>query len=491
MIRSFALIPWLLKNELRLSWRRQRRSLGNVGALLSPLLIIFLYAVMNIFFAILQTASSTSSNYAYTFDHATGLALLGVWLIMLASAITPSAEMINARGDWELIVSSPISLRAVVLSRILLIAVRALALPVILLTPAINVRILYGAPGLLQFYPALAALSLSAAGTSALIALCMPVQFGLSRTKAYLALAGLAVIGTIIAVTLFIGTVNFIRPTIKSFEDSRFFCMIDWLGNGMFTDPLPMATLCLFGVGLVIAALGPTSERILRSTKNCHLMTKAKFSSEKVLFADSLLLAMIRKEWRLMRRDWRFFLDFIREVIVLSTILILTLQEARSNLIGVSAALSISICAIMANDLSWRMVAVEQLPDLITISPTSVDAIIKCKAIAASFLPLTALIMLTLMLVVWAPKAAFITILFGSCAIVGAVLLNCRRDLLDERTDGLHVKQSVPLVLIQGLNIFSWALGLYFVLNGAIMASAIAIMIGLLLPVCNLLQRRR
>jgi len=468
MTQSLLQVPGFIRNEIRLSWRQQQGLFGKAGALFSPSIVISLYAGLHFVFALLHLTMEPNSGHTVIAHHAYGWALLGVWVILVAASVAPVAEMINGRGDWDFIVSSPFPLRVIVFARLLLIAVRASALPILLLTPAINVRALGGETGLLQVYPAMAALALSAAGASALLALWLPTRTSVARTKAYFTLVGLAMIGAIVAVSLLRSNTSFIATVIAATESSYIFSIIAWLGKGLFADLWSLFVISLIGAGCFFAALGPITARVLQFPQQHQSILMAQKQSSKFVFADSLLLATMKKEWRLARRDWRILLDFVRAAVVLSTILILVINEAQGSLAGAAATLSLAICAVMANDLSWRMASVEQLPDLISMSPVNVS-IVKYKLIAASFPPLTLLIVLCLGLVFLAPQTAWLTLLFGVCAIGGVSLLNGRHDPLDGGVRGSRPMQSLAMVLIQALNVFSWSFGLYFVLTGLVL----------------------
>ena len=265
---------------------------------------------------------------------------------------------------------------------------------------------------------------------------------------------------------------------------------IDWLGSGMFAALLPLATLCFVGIGSFIVVLDPIVARILDCPKRYPTVSITKSEVNKYIFPDSLLHATIKKEWRLARRDWHFFLDLLREVIIISTILILVYDDAGSSLVNAAAALSVSMCAVIANDLSWRMAAVEQLPDLIATSPIDASAILHRKLIAASIPSLTGLAIFCLVLSFWTPQTACLTLLFGVCAIGGALLLNGKRNPIDGGSRGSRIQQGAAIVLIQALNAFSWSLGLYFALASSATIAFALVVIGFVTTACVVLSRR-
>lgn len=485
-------VPWFLflQNELRLSWRQQQRLFGKAGALISPYLLLSLYIILNISFALFHLVTEANPAQTHIAYSAYGWALISIWLYLVASTVAPIAEMINGQSDWDVIVSSPHPLRSIVIIRLSLIAVRALALPMLVLSPAINVRILCGEPVLLQFYPALVALGLGAIGISTLVAFLMPAQTSLATAKKSFAFIGLGMIGVLLVASLLRNNITFIALVIETIESSHIFLAVDWLGTGIFGALLPLAALCLIGAGFFIATFGPIRARVLERTMRFTAISSANLQRGKLVFADSLLLATIRKEWRLARRDWRFFLDFLREVIILSTILILVHNEAKTSFTNAAATLSASICAVIANDLSWRMAAVEQLPDLIATSPVDASSILNCKLIAASIPPFIMLIVLCLALAFWAPQTVCLTLVCGSCAIGGASFLNGRRDPIDCGIRGSRIKQGAVAVLIQALNVFSWGLILYFALASSARIAFALIAIGFAATACIVLLKR-
>ncbi|MGD9582676.1 MAG: hypothetical protein AB7V26_03250 [Lysobacterales bacterium] len=491
MTPPFRDIYWLLRNQVRLSWRQQQSLSGSTGALISPLLLVSVYVVINIFYLLLHLSSvpsAGSSQLSHTFA---GWALTGTFIILTISAFVPTADMVRGRGDWELIVGSPFPLSTIVVLRLLIIWMHAMALPVLFLSPAMNVRILSGEPSFLQFYPALAALGLSAVGLAALLTLCMPAKMDLTRTKTILKMAGLVILGAVVVASLLGGDIRALKSQLAFVENSSLFALANWLGTGMFTGFLPLAALSMIGVAAFTVALGPIQSRILKSVQAEGTLSSAKVLQRQLTFSNRLCVAVMKKEWRLARRDKRFFLDLIREVIVVLTIFILAVDEAKGGFINSGAVLTVALSSVMANDLSWRMAAVEQLPELIYSAPIRVTRIVVCKLVAANITPLVVLFIAVICVGFFAPQLAALTLLSGLGSISGSSLINYRPHLVDGKTNGSHVSQPAVVVIIQAANVFSWSLALYWTLTGMYALAGVALITGIALPLGHFLFKNR
>ena len=112
-----------------------------------------------------------------------GFGVLFVLPGIVAQAMTAATRALYARGDLDLLFSSPVSARAVLGARALAIAANAIAWFAIVLLPLANVNALAGHLHWLAIYPALLACGLFGAGIGVVLALAL-FRGGRAKTRA-------------------------------------------------------------------------------------------------------------------------------------------------------------------------------------------------------------------------------------------------------------------------------------------------------------------
>lgn len=93
--------------------------------------------------------------------------LAGAFTLFVSKAITEAADSLHQRGDLDLLLSSPLPPRRVLMTRLFAIAVIAGFLPIIIILPLVNGMMLHGRFAWIGFYPVLVALALTAASLAA------------------------------------------------------------------------------------------------------------------------------------------------------------------------------------------------------------------------------------------------------------------------------------------------------------------------------------
>ncbi len=180
---SFA---WLLRHDLRLGWRDVRAGFGRLGARPLAGLAVLLLAVLHAAVWGLAGEVGALAGAPATRGEAEALALPAagfVLLLMVAQTLNGATKLLYARGDLDLLLSSPASPRRVLGARALAVAVGALASAAVFVLPIADDAALLGHPRLLALYPALAGGALLAAAAGLTITLALFRLLGPRRTR--------------------------------------------------------------------------------------------------------------------------------------------------------------------------------------------------------------------------------------------------------------------------------------------------------------------
>jgi hypothetical protein len=483
------LVPFV-SADWKSGWRQYRRALGGLGSFCSPIFFVLFYVALHLFFALLHATEPTTPRALQNIQDLQGLFLLASYVVMVAAAIFPVSEMVLHTRRWDLILSAPISLKLVVSLKLIVIAMRSMVIPLLLITPAINLKICAGDVSLLLFYPAMLGLGLFATATAAFMIAALRSWLRMRRVKVALAFLGLGLLASIIAFCLMqarsvlsvLGHPELILVGARSH--------IDWLGGALFGNGLALLVVIFIGIFSLIAMVDQLAALLQRQTGLAMERHGLATNVSTYGFTDSLQQAVLRKEWRLIRRDWRFFLDMARQVIALATIFLVILNVAKSYSLMTVGVLSVTLCALVANDMSWRMVSVDQVRDLIVSCPLPKNALARRRVVAASIVPLAMLLPICFVMDFFSPVVAIGTFVFGAGCTIGALLLNFRIRPLRGNLDGKRLKQDAGTILCQASNIFIWSVVFYLSATEQVALAIVTILAGVALVGLRLLQSR-
>ncbi|MBL8521032.1 MAG: hypothetical protein JNK75_10200, partial [Betaproteobacteria bacterium] len=183
---------WLYRHEWRLNWR----GLGGkkIWVLLSCGVV--LWSLLH-FVAWRMLAGAEDQAVPAMATVVAGAVFWFFFLIMVSQAIAHAVTAVFDRGDLDLLMSSPLPARHVLAVRGLGIASGTILLPAAVVLPLAHLGPLFGRPGLLSLYPALAATGLLAAAIGIAFTLVLVKAFGARRAKTiaqvFAALVGAAV----------------------------------------------------------------------------------------------------------------------------------------------------------------------------------------------------------------------------------------------------------------------------------------------------------
>ncbi len=173
-------VPWLMRHELRLALRASAkvgwRLLVTLGIIVVGLAVLAGAPLA----AVLAHRHLAASPMAAL---VTDLILTVFFSLMLSQTLSTTVQAFYQRGDLDLLLSSPLPTRRVLFVRCAGIALVAVALYLLIVTPLLAPVVVRGQWPLLAIYPLLLSMALAATGIGLLLALTLFAILGPRRTR--------------------------------------------------------------------------------------------------------------------------------------------------------------------------------------------------------------------------------------------------------------------------------------------------------------------
>jgi ABC-2 type transport system permease protein len=297
---------WLLSHDLRLAGRDLRaagrgRSNTVAGVLLTTVVMLHLIG----FIAAPVLARLAHGARA---DMLLGLTLAaaGAFTLFLSKAISESIEALYQRGDLDLLLSSPLPMHRVLITRLLAIAVIAGFLPILMLLPIVNGMFLRGYFAWAGSYPVLLALALTASSAGAAITFGLMAWLGPRWTR-----FAARVLATVFGALSFLSTqARMLVPDGARAALWHAWAPASgslaphwWPARALLGDPLPIAALLIVGTGAVALTSRGLGHVYATGVLNTLALPRAaQASGVERRFAGSPFSTFLRKEWRLLVR---------------------------------------------------------------------------------------------------------------------------------------------------------------------------------------------
>ena len=455
--------PWLLRHELRLGWR------GYGGMRLWFALIGggVLWALFHVAaWALLRGSAAMDLPPWIT------LAFGGLtWLIltlMLSQGIILSVGALFDRGDFDLLLSSPMSARTVFIVRGLGIAVSCVTLYLLLLSPFAHMGVFTGRAHLLAIYPALISMGLLVSALGMLLTLTLVRSFGARRARVVAQL-----IGALAGASLFLisQTQNMLGRDTRERIAAAFKLWMEpggalapdsliWFPfRALLGEPLALITVMIAGVGgfwLVVNLtyqrfLAGTQEAVTGSARSAPAAAPGRFT-----FHAGLARNVLVKEWKLIARDPNLIAQTLLQLLYLLPLIFLVFRRQDAVMMVVPAA--IMMAAMLAGNLAWITVAAEEAPELIGVAPVSPSRIRWLKALAA-MLPVWLLVSPILFYLL--ANQAWLALVFGAC-LAGATLSAGVAQIWyprqgDRKKMQRRGKANLLITILEGISAMGWA----------------------------------
>ena len=383
-------VLWLLRHELRLMMRRSAKLDWRALAVICVLLVaIFAVGGAPLAAALAHRHLTSSPTAALVFD----LALAVLFSLILSQALSMTVQAFYERGDLDLLLSSPLPARRVLLVRCCGIALGAVALYWVIVTPLLAPVVVRGQWPLLSIYPLLLCLGLAAAGTGLLLARVLFATLGPRTTRT---------LGHVLAA--FTGAFIVLAAQIPQFLPRHHAILVQWISHalrsGWFAPSSPLAwplRAALGAPGPLLGLAGLSGALFLgvvevAGTRFSVLASAAAGTPARrgrnrrtPPFRIGLRCVLIRKELRLIARDpWLLSRVLLPVLFFIPAVLVSFGHGAPASMrTAIGAGLLTVIAGQVASNLAWITICGEDAPDLLRGAPVRPSLARRAKMIAA------------------------------------------------------------------------------------------------------------
>ena len=474
---------WLLRHELRLTWRglTERRGRSRFRTLwltaLLPLVLLVTaglplsFVMRRVQIPVMPISAAIAVVIA-----------VGLFTLMLSQTLSAAVDALYERHDLDLLFSSPMRPRRVLAVRFLAVAVNVFAFFGIITTPILLPIAVMGHPAWLALEPVLFSIALAATGAGLLVAGGLFRLIGPRRTRT-LGQVLAAVTG---AAAFLIGQsynilgrhqsasvwTNIVRAAAGSgFKQPPGF---DWVLRAMLGQPLPLLAVVAAGAGVFALAnqvLGARFAEDAASAAGVGTGARKARAPGRVRFAAGAFRATLIKELRLILRDPALISQVLLRVLYILPLGFLLLRNAGTGqtlaLPGGAGALSL-IAGQIVGSLAWITVSAEDAPDLLSSAPTPVKTLRRAK-LAAAILPLAVLLAPVLIaLTVMAPLAGIAAAAGCAASMAMTAALNVWWQRPGKRADFRRARQASWFVTLA-----EFFLGLFVAVATALVAAGL------------------
>lgn len=386
-------IPWLLAHEMRLNLRSYFSGKRRWSAPVALLLMIVLLSVSGWTLANSTSKADLVLNAPMALTILMGLLFLTS--IQLAQALAMVVRLFFERGDYDLLLASPVSPQRILFVRGVGLAMSVSALYLLVAIPFVVPFAVLVAPQMLLSLLFLLALGLAGTALGLWLAMALFSLIGVRRTKT-VGMVLSAVIGA--AVFLFsqlTGQLPSARHWLAHFiaQSTASFTPGVWWAiplRAVYGDVLINLMALLLAIGLfwfstrifgrrfsvLVAAASVTDGRPARRVGA-------------VRFGNTLRRSLLHKEWMLIRRDPTLLSQVLMQILYLIPMSFVVLQAvlktgavsgSASAALGAMLAGGLVLFAIqLASELAWIAISAEDAPDLLAAAPVSGDTLRKAK----------------------------------------------------------------------------------------------------------------
>ena len=394
---------WFAQHELRLAWRdwlwllsggHRRRGIAVASGVFA--FVLFMHGLAAMMLPRSVDLSAPPDRRTLT---VIGFALLLYASLMLSQAMEGITRAFFARGDLDLVLSSPAAAARLFAVRIIAMAGSVATMGLLLAGPVIDVLALSKSAHWLAAYGVLAALAMTAIAVSAVSAMLLFAAFGPRRARfAAQVMAAVVGAGFVIGVQflaiLSVGTLSRI-DLLSSDVVARYTPAVDswfWLparaaaGNWLdLSIVVAVAAAALAGAVRVCAPRFATLT--LSSAAAATSAPPARPRRQRsVLRAASPAQALRCKEWALLRRDPWLVSQSLMQILYLLPAFFLLSRSFYGD--GLQPAMLVPVLIMaagqLAGGLAWLAVSGEDAPDLIGSAPVTPVAVWRAKAEAVA-----------------------------------------------------------------------------------------------------------
>ena len=316
--------------------------------------------------------------------------LLLAWSLMVSQAMETVTRAFFARGDLELILTSPVAASRLFAVRLAAMAATVVVMALVLVAPFVHVLVWLGGVRWFGGYVVAVALAIDAAAVAIVVIVAMFHVLGARRTRIVAQIVG-AVIGAAFAIVLqFVTIISYgampdasfsqVAGLVRSASNSR---VIRWPAPAMLGDPVALVAILGFSIAMlavVILVFAPRFGQFALAAGNVSPAAPRRKQRHSPFRDTSPAWALRRKEWVLLLRDPWLMSQTLMQLFYLLPAVFLLWRNFRG--IGGSALL-VPILIVAAGQLggglAWLAVSGEDAPELIASAPMASSRVLRAK----------------------------------------------------------------------------------------------------------------
>ncbi len=394
-MNSTATLAWFARHELRIAWRdllgmmtsgRRSRQIGVVLGLAVVAAVMHLLA-----YAVIGRAEDPFASPAPATLIVISASIVLGWALVLSQAIEQATKVFYARGDLDLIMSSPYPLTTVMSLRMGAVALTMIALALAMVLPFVDVLALRGGVRWFAAYGVTVAAALSATATAMFATVGLFRIFGPRRTRLAAQVVS-AIVGAGFVIALQVGAIlsygTMSRFAVLMSDHASNYApapdsILWWparaiLGDHVALFALLSLSLVLLGVAMAICA--PLFGDSIVSVGGGSVSTRT-FAPAAPFRARSPQQALRRKELMLLRRDPWLASQTLMQLLYLVPPALMMWRSFGS---GAGTALLLVPVIVMgagqlAGGIAWLSISGEDAPELIATTPLKPSAVMRAK----------------------------------------------------------------------------------------------------------------
>jgi ABC-2 type transport system permease protein len=389
-------IGWFAGHEARLAWRdflslmtagRRRRMRTVVVGFIA--FAIFMHGLAWLMLG--RSANVEGVDPKQVLVAVTG-GLLMAWSLMLSQGLESVTRAFYARGDLDLILSSPAAAERLFAVRIVAMAVQIVIMALALAAPFIDVLAWFGGPRWLCAYLVAAGLAMLAVALAVAITVGLFRLVGARRTRGIAQVVAAVVgaafaIGIQFAAILSYGTTS--RTAVLGSQE-----LVDgtpdldsavwWPARAVLGEPAALLGLLGFGVLALVVAIRVLAPRFgnlaLTAGGQAHGVSRRRRRPSRFR-AGSPAQSLRYKEWVLLWRDPWLISQTLMQLFYLLPAALLLWRNLHSGgqALGLLVPILIVAAGQLGGGLAWLAVSGEDAPELIATAPVSVMGVFRAK----------------------------------------------------------------------------------------------------------------
>jgi ABC-2 type transport system permease protein len=508
-VTGLALPVWFARHELRLAWRDMMAMLtaGKGSRERAVVIVVLIFGgLMHAFaYSIVAPYAKLASLDRETLVVVTGFALLS-WTLMMSQAMESVTRAFFARQDLDLLLSSPVSPRAVFVLRIAAITLTTMAMAALLVCPFLDVLIVTGGWRWVAGYAVVAGMGAAAVALALALTVGLFRLFGARRTR-FVAQVVAAIVGAAFAVgvqavsiysygslsrvaAFHSNTILAIAPDI----DSAF-----WLpAKAAMGDVRSLAAVVIGSALLLGLVVVLSADRFARYATAAAGLAQAevKQAPRRRFFVKASAPAVLRrKEWTLLARDpWLASQTLMQLLYLLPPALLLwrSFGDSAGSLI-LLAPVIVMAAGQLAGGLAWLAISGEDAPELVATAPVTAKAVLRAKieaVIGAVAMPVMPFV---IVLAFVAPQIAIVTLIGVAAAAASSTAIQiffrsqARRSFFRRRQTS-----SRAATFAEALSSINWAATAALAAAGSLLWIAFAVVsVGILIGASAIAPRPR